>query len=230
LTSQDLDDYGYDSHTIMDVNGTDTAVQFANGTEVLNPELQQLSGDDLLPDVTSNTSHISSTPANSRPSSLNANSTSAITAATNVSDVRPWNISAVDVDDSRKRRRGTNVTEHMLIVHPSTVTTYKFETQQEPNGDAIDIIALSEMYILGQIESSGATNATTSHAHRRALHHHHHEIHHGHKHATQHSRRAVEGPIQCGPDQPCKDGACCNKDGKWLVSTIPTLAQRFWSY
>jgi hypothetical protein len=175
----------------MDVNGTNIAVQFANSTEVLNPELQQLSGDDLLPDVTSNTSHVSSTPANSRPSSLSANSTSATTAATNASDVRPWNISAVDVDDSRKRRHGTNVTEQMLIVHPPTVTTYKFETQQEPNGDAIDIIALSEMYNLGQIESSNATNATASHAHRQALHHHHHGIHHGHNHATQHSRRAA---------------------------------------
>lgn len=103
----------------------------------------------------------------------------------------------------------------------SPVTTYKLQTQQQPDGDAIDIIGLSEMCILGQIDGLNKTNGTAGNTTMSSLHGkiarsgHRSTIGHSHHHSHMFSPRAVEGPIQCGIGMPCKDGACCNKDGKW---------------
>jgi hypothetical protein len=115
-------------------------------------------------------------------------------------------------------------------VRSSLVATYRYETQQEPNGDAIDIIGLSELYIRAQISDSNAT-ANTSNQNITVSQHlsarnapNRHARRHGHGHGHSHmsprrtytlDTRAVDGPIQCGEGTPCKDGACCNKDGKW---------------
>jgi chitinase len=125
------------------------------------------------------------------------------------SDPAPWNISATDVEGMS--------------------TTYGLTTQQEPGKDRIDIIALSREYILAQIDQS---NSTGNHSIQPEI--------KAHKDPTpgstfgrllRHRRsqdqaesaispfspllnRAVEGPVQCGPGNPCKDESCCNKDGK----------------
>ncbi|KAF1942659.1 hypothetical protein EJ02DRAFT_511607 [Clathrospora elynae] len=111
----------------------------------------------------------------------------------NSTDVPKWHITAEDVDPS--------------------LTTYGLETQQNPV-DAIDIIELSKQYILGQIGSHNTTNGTLinntaspSHRHSR----------HAKKHMSPHNialQKRVDGPVQCGPGQPCLDGSCCNKEGK----------------
>lgn len=225
MTDRDLDDYGYDSHAVVDINGTEIVIRSSNGTDMLLSELQQLDDDDLDLNAIADTSQHSSIPANSNLDAPIANFTLATAAVSNASDVRPWNISAADLDESRKRFWCINVSKSVLIIHHSIVATTNLETHQKPNGDAIDIIALSELYIMGQVESSNTTsrdNTTVSHAHRRQHHHHHPGSHLGHSHAVRHKRRAVEGPIQCGLGKPCKDGACCNKDGKWLVSAAST--------
>lgn len=108
----------------------------------------------------------------------------------------------------------------------SSSTTYDLETQRQPKVGVIDIISLSEQYILGQLGSNYTTNGTAPSANasitdngpssriRRSL--------HGqgvmHRHRLSEKRQAttpiVEGPIQCGPGKPCLDGSCCNSDGK----------------
>lgn len=158
MTERDLNDYGYDHDIILDVNGTDIVVRFANGTEILDSDLEQLNDNDLDHDLPWNATHLHSTPARSRPSSINANFTTTQSVPMNDSNVHQWNISAIDVDASRKQFRGTNGTKSMLTLHAHIVTTYDFETHQVPDGEAIDIIALSEMYIRGQIASSNTTN------------------------------------------------------------------------
>jgi hypothetical protein len=47
-------------------------------------------------------------------------------------------------------------------VRSSLVATYRYETQQESNGDAIDSIGLSELYIRAQISDSYATTDTSN--------------------------------------------------------------------
>jgi chitinase len=92
--------------------------------------------------------------------------------------------------------------------------TYKVETQRQPIENSIDILAIGTDYIRGSVYSSNSTqNATDAKnetdskgtksvkriTHRGA-----------HQHFS-HKRQAapVEGPIQCGPGQPCLDGSCC---------------------
>jgi chitinase len=98
-------------------------------------------------------------------------------------------------------------------VDPS-LTSYGLETQQNPVG-AIDIIGLSEQYILAQIESNQTTsngtltNNITVLRRWQSPHTKSHAVHH-----NLHLQRRVDGPIQCGVGQPCLDGSCCNKLGK----------------
>ncbi|KAH3998458.1 hypothetical protein HBI56_205010 [Parastagonospora nodorum] len=97
--------------------------------------------------------------------------------------------------------------------------TYKVETQRQPIEDSIDILAIGTEYIRGSVYSSNSTqnatdakNATDSKGTSSAK----RITHRGaHQHFS-HKRQAapVEGPIQCGPGQPCLDGSCCNSDGK----------------
>ena len=82
------------------------------------------------------------------------------------------------------------------------------------NAPPIPIIALSEQYILGQINGSivvphNISTPTNTTVHRRE------------QPAVSEwmrspllKRQVVEGPIQCGPGNPCKDGSCCNTSGK----------------
>ncbi|KAF2024262.1 glycoside hydrolase [Setomelanomma holmii] len=100
-------------------------------------------------------------------------------------DVPTWSITASDVDQS--------------------LTTYDLETQREPQQGVINIIGLSQQYILGQLGSNQTRNNTLM------------------QNSTVSSRirrnqslnmRAVDGSVQCGPGQPCLDGSCCNTDGK----------------
>lgn len=108
----------------------------------------------------------------------------------------------------------------------SLSTTYDLETQRQPEVGVIDIISLSEQYILGQLGSNNTTNGTAPSCNasfpdngpssriRRSSHG------HGvmHRHRLSEKRQTtipvVEGPIQCGPGKPCLDGSCCNTDGK----------------
>ncbi|KAH4252578.1 chitinase [Parastagonospora nodorum] len=116
-------------------------------------------------------------------------------------NVTSWNITAGDVDES--------------------LTTYDFQTQRQPQSDMIDIIGLSEQYILGQLSgnstrnSIGSVNGTrllnetgSAATWRRSSHHQMHQS------GALTKRQAVEGPMQCGPGKPCLDGSCCNSDGK----------------
>jgi hypothetical protein len=130
------------------------------------------------------------------------------------SDPVPWNISATDVG--------------------GISTTYDLATQQEPRKDRIDIIALSGEYILAQVRQP---NSTGNHSIQTEIKTHKHSapspifgrlLRHRQSHEQARSdispfspllNRAVEGPIQCGPGNPCKDESCCNKDGK--CSNIP---------
>lgn len=117
---------------------------------------------------------------------------------------------------------------HHLIT--LSVTSDRLETHQEPNGDAIDIIGLSAQYIRAQISDSNATESIISQnknsSHHQVARRPHGQHRHGHSHGHSHGQisprrsysldpRAVDGPIQCGEGSPCKDGSCCNKDGKW---------------
>jgi chitinase len=95
-------------------------------------------------------------------------------------------------------------------IHPS-LTTYDLETQQNPVG-AIDIIELSKQYILGQIGFHNATNGiltnNTSSLSRK-------QSRHAKKHISSYNigmQKRVDGPVQCGPGQPCLNGSCCSKE------------------
>lgn len=108
----------------------------------------------------------------------------------------------------------------------SSSTTYDLETQRQPKVGVIDIISLSEQYILGQLGSNSTKNGTAPSANasfpdnspssrvRRSSHG--HGIMHRHRlsEKRQTTTPVVEGPIQCGPGKPCLDGSCCNTDGK----------------
>jgi hypothetical protein len=111
-------------------------------------------------------------------------------------NVTSWNITAGDVDES--------------------LTTYEFQTQRQPQSDMIDIIGLSEQYILGQLSGNGTRNSTGSVNGTKLLNEtgsaatwrrsSHHQMH---QRGALIKRQAVEGPIQCGPGKPCLDGSCC---------------------
>jgi hypothetical protein len=117
LTDRDLDDYGYDSHAVVDVNGTEIVIRPTNGTDMLLSELQQLDDDDLDLDLIADTSQHSFIPAGSNLDVPIANSTLATAAVSNVSHVRPWNISAADLNESRKRFWCINFTKSVLIIY-----------------------------------------------------------------------------------------------------------------
>ena len=103
-----------------------------------------------------------------------------------------------------------------------TLSTYGLPLQQDPV-DAIDIIGWSKQIILGQIGTSNNatnitltnktwTNGTTPNIRRHSQHS---------QHANQlispyrlGLQKRVDGPIQCGPGQPCLDESCCSKEGK----------------
>lgn len=85
----------------------------------------------------------------------------------------------------------------------SSLTTYGLETQQQPDKGVIDLLELGTQYILGQDLQSVLGNGTKNNnsispAVLRSI----------------PVNKRVEGPVQCGPNQPCLDGSCCNKDGK----------------
>jgi hypothetical protein len=73
------------------------------------------------------------------------------------------------------------------------------------------ILDIGLEYILGQIGANATTNGNNSvklssrharHFDTRATH-----IYHGKRASL---ARRVEGPVQCGPAEPCADGSCCN--------------------
>ncbi|KAF2429131.1 glycoside hydrolase, partial [Tothia fuscella] len=99
-------------------------------------------------------------------------------------------------------------------------------TQQQPEA-RIDIIGLSEQYILGQISSnvSQASNQIVEEKQKNTT----LVLIQKQLNKTSFSTadfvqnivqadgptaKPSEGPIQCGPNQPCLDGSCCNKEGK----------------
>lgn len=97
------------------------------------------------------------------------------------------------------------------------LSTYGLQTQQDPV-DAIDIIGWSKQIILEQIgiynnvSNKRLTNSTAAHIQR-----HSHHARHADRHVSPHHnalKRRVDGPIQCGLDQPCLDEAYCSKEGK----------------
>lgn len=180
MTDRDLIDYGYKTDTlIIPEDDTEPFMRLAGGIDV---PVSQIEFEEDLGVV--NTSSIDTERTNVTGHGLPEQGEGI---SLPNSTVAAWNISATDVDES--------------------LTAYNFETQQEHRGENIDIIRLSEMYILGQLSSPNATANHSAWNGRTAS---------QHPHTTRRliDKRAVEGPIQCGPGQPCKDGACCNKDGK----------------
>jgi chitinase len=98
-------------------------------------------------------------------------------------------------------------------VDPS-LATYRRQTQQEPT-EAIDIIELSKQYILAQIGANRiAVNNTISNSTMSLNHNWKETTQRRHSLASHSLEKRVDGPIQCGPNQPCLDGSCCSKLGK----------------
>lgn len=212
MTKRVLIEYGYKSDTIEHEDFTRMITRYANGTVELEDGTMMLGSEyDRLSDVTEDA------PASPQPRSLDTSSS--------FESEPSFNISGGDIDERRIESHATMLTRDLLTLRNMLVATYKYETQQEPNGDAIDIIGLSELYIRAQISDSNNTadvsnQTTTVSQHRSARHARRHGHGHGHNHMTPRrtytlDSRAVDGPIQCGEGSPCKDGACCNKDGKW---------------
>ena len=146
----------------------------------------------ILPSSNTNTSlNTSSNSSSFVPSSvseLSSDDSPVISAA-----AIPWNIDADNVEELQ-------------------IASVGLETQQQHGSERIDIIGLSEAYILGQINQGNTTKNnseglnTTSHSIEAAP--------SAFGKVLRHRQAPVEGPIQCGPGQPCLDGSCCNKDGK----------------
>jgi len=97
------------------------------------------------------------------------------------------------------------------------LSTYGLQTQQNPV-DAIDIIEWSKQIILGQIgKLSNATNETFTNDTAANVRKHSQQARHTDQNFSTYRlglQKRVEGPIQCGPGQPCLDESCCSKDGK----------------
>ncbi|PVI00005.1 glycoside hydrolase family 18 protein [Periconia macrospinosa] len=112
-------------------------------------------------------------------------------------DTTPWHITAEDISPK--------------------LSTYGLHTQQDPV-EAIDIIGWSKEIILGQLQGINSTNDTTLANQTMA------NIGRSQPKIpiartddpnSHHSwQKRVDGPIQCGPGQPCLDGSCCSKEGK----------------
>mgnify|MGYP004505689323 CR=1 FL=1 len=97
------------------------------------------------------------------------------------------------------------------------LSVYGLQTQQDPV-DAIDIIGWSKQIILGQIGTNSTVsngtlhNETISHVRRHSQH-----VKHANEDVSPYRpglQKRVDGPIQCGPGQPCLDESCCSKEGK----------------
>lgn len=113
---------------------------------------------------------------------------------------KPWNITAGDVDVS--------------------LTKHKLHTPRQPKRGRIDILAVGTNYILGQIGTnttragnSGRNNSTSPTPPGKG----------GRGKPKERKRGAFtlytplnkrDGPVQCGPNQPCLDESCCDTDGK----------------
>lgn len=133
MTERDWIDYGYKTDTlIVHDNGTDPTLRLAEGIDV---QVSQLAS---VPDFDSLMASNSTIPTSLSTATSNILSQSHEAIATFTASHSPlnitttpnavsWNISAMDVDES--------------------LATYKLETHQEPKGDKIDIIGLSEMYM-----------------------------------------------------------------------------------
>lgn len=103
-------------------------------------------------------------------------------------------------------------------------STYRLQIQQD-SVDAVDIIGWSKQIILGQISTNnGTSNETLTNSTSEHLSKHSRHVRHVGKH-TRHVnnnispyrpglQKRVDGPIQCGPGQPCLDESCCSKEGK----------------
>ncbi|KAF2714297.1 glycoside hydrolase family 18 protein [Pleomassaria siparia CBS 279.74] len=128
---------------------------------------------------------------------INARTEEGVSRLNNETKTPEWHITAEDVNPA--------------------LSVYGLQTQQDPV-DAIDIIEWSKQIILGQVESNNNTknatlaNQTTAHISRQ-----HPRAQHADMPVSPNYiglQKRVDGPIQCGPDQPCLDGSCCSLEGK----------------
>ena len=113
-------------------------------------------------------------------------------------EVKPWNLTAADVDPSLARSR--------------------IQTPRQLSEGNVDILALGEFYIEGNIESNMTLSSnetqrgSLSRPRRRRQNLLSGKLGNGFSPYTPLNKR--DGPIQCGPNQPCLDNSCCNGDGK----------------
>lgn len=95
----------------------------------------------------------------------------------------------------------------------------KVETQRQLIEGPIDILAIGAQYIRGSTSSSNSTsNGTNTNSTDSA----HRISHRGAHQRLKHKRQTatVEGPVQCGPGQPCLDGSCCKQYALICLSSL----------
>lgn len=113
---------------------------------------------------------------------------------------RPQNMSEAETESDGTFRISVNGTEGFNM-------SDKTATHCQPIEGSLDILAIGTDYIRGSTSSNGTSNGTTlnetSSTHQPS----HRGAHERFKHRRQTTK--VEGPIQCGPGQPCLDGSCC---------------------
>lgn len=117
---------------------------------------------------------------------------------------KPWNITAGDVDVS--------------------LTKHKLHTPRQPTKGRINLIDIGTRYILSQIganttHAGGSRNNSASTKPSGK----------GRGQLRERSKTSFtpyaplnkrDGPVQCGPNQPCLDESCCNTDGKCGYTAI----------
>jgi hypothetical protein len=75
--------------------------------------------------------------------------------------------------------------------------SYRSGGHSDPSFGLLPIMDIGRDCILGQIDSSISDNISTSQLS-----------------TTSTIRAKLDGPIRCGPGQPCAGGSCCNRSGK----------------
>lgn len=115
-----------------------------------------------------------------------------------VEDVKPWNVSGTAVG--------------------ALSDSYRFGTHQTPDSQRIDILALSEKYILGQVNNTmngtrpgNTTTHPSSVKEKRTI---GNLVRFGDGITRYTPLNKRDGPVQCGPGSPCLDESCCSVDGK----------------